>query len=847
MRKFNNTQLNFERLEHRRVLAGNVQALVTDGVLVVIGDQLDNQIEISQDAGGNFTVAGNDTTVNGTNQQAIFPRNFRHVSVIMHGGNDEVSVRSTRIPSNFTFLGGEGSDRLTTHGLRAYHFHAEGQAGDDVFDLTQAIDQSSYLYLGLGNDVVFAKDVASGRNFKVFAHGGDDTFVASNLNIGRKFELHMHEGQDDVLVEGSFRAGLYTLINTDSGNDFVGLLPNLNEGRGSYGSSLRISTGDGNDNVAFDSGLRGSSFVRVNGGSGIDAFQRGGASLGFNQIRDFQSNSVENLDSLIESVMNRLQDVGIGVVDEVFVPLAATASSSPLIIQENTGPTSVDSGFTLEGSDPVVTATIAISDYDNTQDELSFTSTSLVTGDFDAVTGILTLSGNGSTSTYQSAIRSVLYENRSDSPIANERQFTISVFTVDETVLVSRGFQVVNVNDGPVIELGRDSVVVEPSQLPVIIDDSISLSDADDARLTSVLITINSGFQAGDVLEAPTILGISSEYDSDNGVLTLSGDALVEEWQTVLRSVSFRNNQVEVPEGTRTIEFVVSDGSDSNAAAIDILVQTETVPNGFTVREGTPNGTVLGTIQTDTEFEGQTVYQFNDPDAPEAILLNADDHLHGDTAAPILLIDYQSYQCPACAASHEVLIDVEALYEKELMVVIRHQTLEQFLPNARAAAIVAEAAARQGKFDEMTDTLLANQADWSPETDPTAKFEQYATDLGLDITQFRNDVADPALDARVTRDQEEAIALGITSTPTFILQNEPIPNPGTVEGFEQVINEQLASNTNPVTLDRRTGEIILWDNSLLDSVTTPQITLAVLVKDTNGNEELVTVTIDVEP
>ena len=847
MRRFFNTKLSFERLEYRRVLAGNVQAFVTDGVLVVNGDGLANQIEISQDTGGSFVLTGEDTTVNGANEPAVFTPSFRHVAISMQGGNDEVVVRAMRVPSNFTFLGGEGSDRLTTHGLRAYHFHAEGQAGDDAFDLTQAIDQSSYLYLGSGNDVVLAKDVASGRNFKVFADGGDDTFVASNLNVGRKLELHMHEGQDDILVEGSFRAGLYTLINTHSGNDFVGLLPNINGGRGSYGGSLRISAGDGNDNVAFDSGLRGSSFVSVNGDSGSDAFQRGGSTLGFNRIRNFQSNSIDNLDSIIDSVMNRLREVGIGVVDDVFVPLAATTSSAPLIIQENASPTSVDSGFTLEGSDSVVTATIAISDYDSNQDALTFANTSLVTGEFDSATGIMTLSGNANTSTYQASIRSVLYGNSSESPIAAQRQFTISVFTFDQTVLATRDFQVVNVNDLPLIQTSRDSVVVEPDALPLIIDDSISLSDADNARLTSVVVGIDSGFQAGDLLEAPANFDISSEYDTDTGVLTLTGDASVEEWQNVLRLVTFSNNQVTIPEGTRAIEFVISDGADSNSATIDILVETEAVPNGFRVSEGAANGTVLGTVQTNTEFTGQTVYQFNDPDAPEAILLNADDHLHGDTAAPVLLIDYQSYQCPACAAAHDVLVDVEDLYENELMVVIRHQTLEQFLPNARAAAIAAEAAARQGKFLEMTDQLMVNQADWAPDADPTAKFELYATNLGMDITQFRNDVADPALDARVTRDQEEAIALGITSTPTFILQNEPIPNPGNVAGFEQVINDQLTAITNPVTLDRRTGEIILWDNSLLNSVTTPQITLAVLVKDVNGNEELVTVTIDVEP
>ena len=49
MRKSSKAELNFELLETRRVLAGNVQAFVADGVLVVIGDSQDNQIEMNQD------------------------------------------------------------------------------------------------------------------------------------------------------------------------------------------------------------------------------------------------------------------------------------------------------------------------------------------------------------------------------------------------------------------------------------------------------------------------------------------------------------------------------------------------------------------------------------------------------------------------------------------------------------------------------------------------------------------------------------------------------------------------------------------------------------------------------
>ena len=124
--------------------------------------------------------------------------------------------------------------------------------------------------------------------------------------------------------------------------------------------------------------------------------------------------------------------------------------------------------------------------------------------------------------------------------------------------------------------------------------------------------------------------------------------------------------------------------------------------------------------------------------------------------------------------------DLETTFAGDLLIVSRHLPLESVHPNARAAAIASEAAARQGKFEEMADQLFENQAQWSGATDPTALFETYASNIGLDLNQYRNDVADPALDARVSRDASEANGLGIFGTPTFILQGQPISNPQTV-------------------------------------------------------------------
>ncbi len=191
--------------------------------------------------------------------------------------------------------------------------------------------------------------------------------------------------------------------------------------------------------------------------------------------------------------------------------------------------------------------------------------------------------------------------------------------------------------------------------------------------------------------------------------------------------------------------------------------------------------------------------------------------------------------------------DLETSFENDLLIVSRHLPLESIHANARAAAIASEAAARQGMFDAMADQLFTNQAQWSDPgvTDPTALFESYATGIGLDINQFRVDVADPELDARVTRDAADAGTLGIGGTPYFNLQGTQLPNPPTEAAFAQAIQNAIDELDQPLTIDRTNGEIILRDAALLDALGVPVITLPVIVSDTEGNSESIEVTVNV--
>src|SRR5690606_25397994 len=111
-----------------------------------------------------------------------------------------------------------------------------------------------------------------------------------------------------------------------------------------------------------------------------------------------------------------------------------------------------------------------------------------------------------------------------------------------------------------------------------------------------------------------------------------------------------------------------------------------------------------------------------------------------------------------------------------------------------AASRAAEAAGLQGKFWEMYDVLFQQQSSWSNSTSPYAIFENYATQLGLDVAKFKQDYASSVVNDTINADMKAAKALGATGTPTFVLDGKKVEqNPSSQEAFDKLIADAIAA------------------------------------------------------
>jgi len=332
-----------------------------------------------------------------------------------------------------------------------------------------------------------------------------------------------------------------------------------------------------------------------------------------------------------------------------------------------------------------------------------------------------------------------------------------------------------------------------------------------------------SGVLANDIDKDNTQLTVSVVTDVQNGTLDLSADG------------SFTYTPTSGFTGTDTFTYQVSDGEATSDVEVSLVVNSA---NTFSVSEASEAGDVVGTVASAASSQA-VLYQFADETIAPELLLNETDHVSGAMDAPLVLIEYLDFACPACAAFHPIVAQLEQDFSDDLLVVRRHLPLESIHPNARAAARVAEAAGQQGKFDEMGDLLFANQADWAGLSDPLTLFTSYAQQLNLDMTQYATDLVDSDLNASITEDADNAAALQLTSTPSFFLNDQNIAPPNSVADFSTLVQTELNNLTDAYSINRSTGEIkVLNGNGVTDE------SFNVLATDADGNTETISVTID---
>jgi VCBS repeat-containing protein len=384
-------------------------------------------------------------------------------------------------------------------------------------------------------------------------------------------------------------------------------------------------------------------------------------------------------------------------------------------------------------------ATVSISSgFVASEDSLQFTDQNGISGDYDASTGVLTLSGAASLADYQAAFRSVGYmdingatpstgtrtisfqvddghsaNNLSNietrditvkanaAPTANDDSAStdkntaidipvlgndsdpdgdpVSVASVDTTgtkgtVSVnpdgtihydpngqfqslqagqsatdtftykdSDGYQQSNsatvtvtingVNDPPVLSNMETTAVSYRAQDPgTQITSTLAISSDDASQMSDATVSITSGFDSGnDQLQFTNQNGITGNYDSSTGVLTLSGDATISDYQSALRSIDFYTSDSSASPASRTVSFSVTDSlgassTSSPSRTIDVS-EANQAPTAGNVSYSAVGNTPLGVGTTpsspSTSSNDNLLNHASDSDSSDPVSITA--------------------------------------------------------------------------------------------------------------------------------------------------------------------------------------------------------------------------------
>lgn len=249
-------------------------------------------------------------------------------------------------------------------------------------------------------------------------------------------------------------------------------------------------------------------------------------------------------------------------------PILDSIEVSTLTYNSGDSPTAITAEIqTFDGDDTnIESATVEITtNYDATEDVLAFSDQLGITGSWDAINGILTLTGTATVANYQTALRAVTYENTDPTPVENTRTITYTINDGDDdSNTQSRNISVIKVNIAPSISnIETSSLVYFTGSGQKAVSNSLQLADPDDIFTDSAYVQITSGYQPGeDVLNFTDQNGITGSWNSSNGKLTLTGDTLVANYQTALRSVTYENLLGSSFTTTRTVSISASDGTE---------------------------------------------------------------------------------------------------------------------------------------------------------------------------------------------------------------------------------------------------------------------------------------------
>lgn len=176
------------------------------------------------------------------------------------------------------------------------------------------------------------------------------------------------------------------------------------------------------------------------------------------------------------------------------------------------------------------------------------------------------------------------------------------------------------------------------------------------------------------------------------------------------------------------------------------------------------------------------------PEADQIPTRDADDpKAMGEVDAPVVLVMWTDYGCHFCKVFLDETLPGLQQYVDDGYLRIEAREFPIFGDPSVQTASAAIAAGRQDAYWEYHNWLFANQATFQDGGVTASWLESGASELGLDLEQFRTDMADPTIYDQLNTEGQQALMTGATGTPAFLINGIAIGGAQPLAAFEDVI------------------------------------------------------------
>jgi protein-disulfide isomerase len=188
-------------------------------------------------------------------------------------------------------------------------------------------------------------------------------------------------------------------------------------------------------------------------------------------------------------------------------------------------------------------------------------------------------------------------------------------------------------------------------------------------------------------------------------------------------------------------------------------------------------------------------------DDPGALMKTAQGVTKGSPDAPVTIIEFGDYECPACGVfALQVQPEVEKAYVAtgKAKFVFYDYPLVSIHAGSFIAARAARCAGDQDRFWQFHDELYRKQDDWVARSNPISAFVGYAKGLGMDTGAFEQCLNSDRHADVVTAGMELARQLGLDATPTIMV--------GLAKGMPRSLGQDFSFKSVQAVVDRLLAE-----------------------------------------